>query len=70
MEKKKERNYFGWFFGTMLVLFAVLLVLKCAVNIGLSWFWVSMPLCICVLAVLFVLFVGMLAVKNNLDEDD
>ena len=67
---KKEKNYFGWFVGIMLIAFLALLSLKCCKIINCGWLVVTMPLIAIVFFVLFILYVGMKVVKNNWDKSD
>lgn len=60
---KKEKNYFGWFVGIMLIAFLALLSLKCCKIINCGWLVVTMPLVAIVFFVLFILYVGMKVVS-------
>lgn len=66
---KKERNYFGWFVGIMLIAFLALLSLKCCNVIEWPWLWVTAPLW--VLGVLFfaIIVLYLIIVANNWDDD-
>lgn len=67
---KKEKNYFGWFVGLMLIAFLALLSLKCCGVIDLSWIWVTAPLW--VLGVLFfaIIVLYCIVISNNWDKSD
>ena len=67
---KKEKNYFGWFVGLMLIAFLALLSLKCCGVIDLSWLWVTAPLWVPGLMVFYVIVLYCVAISNNWDKSD
>lgn len=66
---KKEKNYFGWFVGIMLIAFLALLSLKCCKVIDWSWLWVTAPLWVLGVMVFAIIVLYLIIVANNWDDD-
>lgn len=67
---KKEKNYFFWFIGIMLIAFLTLLSLRCCNVIDWSWLWVTAPLWVIGVLLLSLVVLDMIVVANNWDKND
>ena len=67
---KKEKNYFGWFVGLMLIAFLALLSLRCCNVIDWSLLWVTAPLWVIGVLLLSLVMLDMIVVANNWDKND
>lgn len=67
---KKEKNYFGWFVGIMLIAFLALLSLKCCKVIDWSLLWVTAPLWVIGVLLLSLVVLDMIVMANNCDKSD
>ena len=67
---KKEKNYFGWFVGIMLIAFLALLSLKCCGVIDCSWILVTAPLWVLGVMVLAIIVLYFIIVANKWDKSD
>lgn len=67
---KKEKNYFGWFVGIMLIAFLALLSLKCCKIINCGWLVVTMPLVAIGIWAILIVVLYMVIVASNWDKDD